>query len=35
MKQLAFNQDCMEAMAQMPDKAFELAIVQRISATER
>ena len=26
MKQLAFNQDCMEAMAQMPDKAFDLAI---------
>lgn len=27
MKSEVFNQDCMEAMAQMPDKAFDLAIV--------
>lgn len=26
-EQLAFNMDCMEAMRQMPDKAFDLAIV--------
>ena len=26
-KQLAFNMDCMTAMRQMPDKAFDLAIV--------
>lgn len=27
MTQLAYNMDCMEAMREMPDKAFELAIV--------
>ena len=26
-KQIAYNMDCMEAMREMPDKAFELAIV--------
>ena len=26
-KQVAYNMDCMEAMRQMPDKAFDLAIV--------
>lgn len=26
-KQIAYNMDCMEAMRQMPDKAFDLAIV--------
>jgi site-specific DNA-methyltransferase (adenine-specific) len=26
-KQMAYNMDCMEAMREMPDKAFELAIV--------
>ena len=26
-KQVAYNMDCMEAMREMPDKAFELAIV--------
>ena len=26
-EQLAFNMDCLEAMRSMPDKAFELAVV--------
>ena len=26
-KQIAYNMDCMEAMREMPDKAFELAII--------
>lgn len=26
-----FNRDCMEAMKEMPDKAYELAIVDKIT----